>query len=113
MSPLTPCSCASDGFSGSLTPGGAKKADLYSSRRFSAMSEGLRPLGKGEIEGGRERERKRRGRKRVLQMHFFCSFKVPNHTTYFITSLPSSPVSSTKGEGGGEGGAPSITLLSR
>ena len=49
-----------------------------------------------------------------MQFFFVLSrFLALNHTTYFITSLPSSPVSSTKGEGGGEGGAPSITLLSR
>ena len=81
MSPLTPCSCASDGFSGSLTPGGAKKADLYSSRRFSAMSEGLRPLGKGDIEGRWERGRENRGEEKekmgFTNAIFFRSFKVP------------------------------------
>ena len=83
------------------------------------MSEGLRPLGKGEMEGRWERGRENGGEEKekmgFTNAFFFVlsRFLAFNHTTYFITSLPSSPVSSTKGEGGGEGGAPSITLLSR
>ena len=95
---LTPCSCASDGSSGSLTPGGARKADLYSSRRFTAMSEGLRPLGKKE--GGREGEKEE-----AVMYNTYALFSFQDslhsitliHTTYFIMSLPSSPVSSMNG----------------